>query len=73
MDPSVSRPAVCLQNLWIDHCANIKYSERGMNRFYILLDGEITQEKAETSIRDHMAPHKVEFKKTEWFSTFESM
>ncbi|KAB8258126.1 FAD binding domain-containing protein [Aspergillus pseudonomiae] len=45
--------------------------ERGMNRFYILLDGEITQENAEASIRDHMAPHKVEFKKTEWFSTFE--
>lgn len=44
-----------------------------MNRFYILLDGEITQEKAEASVRDHMAPHKVEFKKTEWFSTFESM
>ncbi|PIG87636.1 monooxygenase [Aspergillus arachidicola] len=45
--------------------------ERGMNRFYILLDGEITQENAEASIRDHMAPHKVEFTKTEWFSTFE--
>jgi phenol 2-monooxygenase len=45
--------------------------ERGMARFYILLDGEITQEKAETSIREHMAPHKVEFKKTEWFSTFD--
>jgi hypothetical protein len=44
-----------------------------MNRFYILLDGKITQEKAETSIREHMAPHKIEFKKTEWFSTFESM
>ncbi|PYI07914.1 monooxygenase [Aspergillus sclerotiicarbonarius CBS 121057] len=45
--------------------------ERGMNRFYILLDGEITQEKAEASIREHMAPHTVEFTKTEWFSTFE--
>lgn len=51
---------------------NCTYRERGMNRFYILLDGEITQEKAEASVRDHMAPHKVEFKKTEWFSTFES-
>ncbi|RAH64398.1 monooxygenase [Aspergillus aculeatinus CBS 121060] len=45
--------------------------ERGMSRFYILLDGEITQEKAEASIREHMAPHKIEFKRTEWFSTFE--
>ncbi|KAF7594817.1 hypothetical protein BBP40_008147 [Aspergillus hancockii] len=45
--------------------------ERGMNRFYILLDGEITQEKAEASIREHMGPHTIEFKKTEWFSTFE--
>ncbi|PYH85784.1 monooxygenase [Aspergillus uvarum CBS 121591] len=45
--------------------------ERGMSRFYILLDGKITQEKAEASIREHMAPHKIEFKRTEWFSTFE--
>lgn len=46
--------------------------ERGMARFYVLLDGgEVTQERAEKSIRDHMAPHKVEFKKTEWFSTFD--
>ncbi|EXF83450.1 uncharacterized protein N0V96_001292 [Colletotrichum fioriniae] len=45
--------------------------ERGMARFYILLDGEITQEKAENSIREHMAPHRVDFKKTEWFSTFD--
>lgn len=47
--------------------------ERGMARFYVLLDGEITQDKAEASIRDHMSPHKVQFRKTEWFSTFESM
>ena len=46
--------------------------ERGMARFYVLLDGEITQEKAEASIRAHMAPHRVDFRKTEWFSTFES-
>ncbi|GKT87589.1 FAD monooxygenase [Colletotrichum tofieldiae] len=45
--------------------------ERGMARFYVLLDGEITQEKAEKSIREHMAPHRVDFKKTEWFSTFD--
>ncbi|GKT44558.1 3-hydroxybenzoate 4-monooxygenase [Colletotrichum spaethianum] len=45
--------------------------ERGMARFYVLLDGEITQEKAENSIREHMAPHRVDFKKTEWFSTFD--
>lgn len=46
--------------------------ERGMARFYVLLDGEITQEKAEASIREHMTPHRVDFKATEWFSTFES-
>jgi phenol 2-monooxygenase (NADPH) len=46
--------------------------ERGMARFYILLDGEITQAKAEASIREHMAPHRVDFLRTEWFSTFES-
>ncbi|KAJ0326660.1 hypothetical protein COL922a_013570 [Colletotrichum nupharicola] len=45
--------------------------ERNMARFYILLDGEITQEKAENSIREHMAPHRVNFKKTEWFSAFD--
>ncbi|KGO39526.1 Monooxygenase, FAD-binding [Penicillium expansum] len=45
--------------------------ERGMSRFYVLLDGEITQKRAEVSIQEHMAPHKIEFKKTEWFSSFE--
>ncbi|KAJ5483107.1 MonooxygenaseFAD-binding [Penicillium desertorum] len=45
--------------------------ERGMSRFYVLLDGEITQNKAKVSIQEHMAPHKIEFKKTEWFSSFE--
>ncbi|KAI1852997.1 hypothetical protein JX265_012886 [Neoarthrinium moseri] len=45
--------------------------ERGMARFYVLLDGEITQDKAENSIREHLAPHRVTFLKTEWFSTFE--
>ncbi|KAE8149944.1 monooxygenase [Aspergillus avenaceus] len=45
--------------------------ERGMARFYVLLDGEITQEKTEESIRAHMQPYKVSFLKTEWFSTFE--
>ncbi|KAJ5483601.1 MonooxygenaseFAD-binding [Penicillium desertorum] len=45
--------------------------ERGMSRFYVLLDGEITQNKAKVSIQEHMAPHKIEFKNTEWFSSFE--
>lgn len=45
--------------------------ERGMARFYVLLEGEVTQERAENSIREHLAPHKVDFKKTEWFSTFD--
>ncbi|KAI0903025.1 FAD binding domain-containing protein [Ustulina deusta] len=45
--------------------------ERGMARFYILLDGEITQQRAEDSIRQHMVPHRIDFVKTEWFSTFD--
>ncbi|KAM5356539.1 hypothetical protein ACJ41O_003185 [Fusarium nematophilum] len=44
--------------------------ERGLSRFYVLLKGEITQPLAEESIREHLAPYRVEFKKTEWFSTF---
>lgn len=43
-----------------------------MQRFYILLDGEITQEKAEAEVRRHMAPHTVKFTHVEWFSRFES-
>lgn len=43
-----------------------------MQRFYVLLDGEVTQEKTEASIRRHMAPHAVEFTHVEWFSRFES-
>lgn len=42
-----------------------------MSRFYILLDGEVTQAKAEDSIRTHMAPYHVKFKRTEWFSVFD--
>ncbi|KAK8044136.1 FAD monooxygenase [Apiospora rasikravindrae] len=45
--------------------------ERGMSRFYVLLEGDVTQEKAEASIREHLAPHRVDFVRTEWFSTFE--
>ncbi|KAI2464393.1 FAD binding domain-containing protein [Annulohypoxylon bovei var. microspora] len=45
--------------------------ERGMARFYVLLEGEITQKKAEDSIREHMAPHRIDFVRTEWFSTFD--
>lgn len=45
--------------------------EGGMARFYVLLDGEITQKRTEDSIREHMAPHRVDFVKTEWFSTFD--
>lgn len=46
--------------------------ERGMARFYVLLDEDITQQRAEESIRQHMAPHTIHFRETEWFSTFES-
>ena len=41
-----------------------------MARFYVLLDGDITQERTEESIRIHLAPYHVEFKETEWFSTY---
>ncbi|KAF3761230.1 hypothetical protein M406DRAFT_13931, partial [Cryphonectria parasitica EP155] len=47
--------------------------ERGMARFYTLLDEdqEKTQMNSETSIREHMHPHQIKFVKTEWFSIFE--
>ncbi|KAM4063528.1 FAD binding domain-containing protein [Hirsutella rhossiliensis] len=45
--------------------------ERGLSRFYVLLDGEVTQERAQESIKRHMTPHRVEFQRTEWYSTFE--
>ncbi len=45
--------------------------ERGLCRFYVLLEGEVSRELAQQSIKDHMAPHKVEFTKTEWYSTFD--
>ncbi|RAO68718.1 uncharacterized protein BHQ10_004730 [Talaromyces amestolkiae] len=45
--------------------------ERGLARFYILLDDEITQENSEKEIRKFLAPYRVDFPKTEWFSTFE--
>jgi phenol 2-monooxygenase len=45
--------------------------ERGLARFYVLLDGEITEEKAKESIQEHMAPYSVEFESTEWFSQFD--
>lgn len=47
--------------------------ERGLSRFYVLLDGEVSQERAQASIKEHMAPHRVEFQETEWYSTFEGM
>ncbi|TQW00033.1 FAD monooxygenase [Cordyceps javanica] len=45
--------------------------ERDLCRFYVLLEGEVSLELAQQSIKDHMAPHKVEFTKTEWYSTFD--
>lgn len=45
--------------------------ERGMARFYVLLDGEITQPRVEAEIRKFLKPHRVDFAATEWFSTFE--
>jgi len=45
--------------------------ERGMARFYVLLEGEVNQELAQESIRRHLAPYTVHFDRTEWFSTFD--
>ena len=45
--------------------------ERGLCRFYVLLDGEVTLERAQQSIKDHLAPHHIDFTKTEWYSTFD--
>ncbi|KAH6898964.1 FAD binding domain-containing protein [Thelonectria olida] len=45
--------------------------ERGLCRFYVLLEGEVTQERAQESIKRHMAPYRVDFLKTEWYSTFD--
>lgn len=45
--------------------------ERGLSRFYVLLDGEVTQERAQESIKRHVAPYHIEFRQTEWYSTFE--
>jgi len=54
-------------------CTNVCLdSERGMQRFYVLLDGEVTLEKTQASVRRHMAPHAVDFTHIEWFSKFES-
>lgn len=48
--------------------------ERGMARFYVLLPGgDVTLDRAQDSIKEHMAPHRVDFVKTEWFSTFDGM
>lgn len=41
-----------------------------MARLYVLLEGEVNQERSEEAVRQHMAPHKVTFKETEWFSTY---
>ncbi|KAH7108956.1 FAD binding domain-containing protein [Dactylonectria macrodidyma] len=45
--------------------------ERDLCRFYVLLEGEVTQELAEQSIKKHMAPYRVDFLKTEWYITFD--
>ncbi|CAH0040471.1 unnamed protein product [Clonostachys solani] len=45
--------------------------ERGLSRFYVLLEGEVTEERAKESVKLHLAPYKVEFTKVEWYSTFD--
>ncbi|KAF2137130.1 uncharacterized protein K452DRAFT_302277 [Aplosporella prunicola CBS 121167] len=47
--------------------------ERGMARFYTLLEdnSRADQARIEDEIRKFLAPHRVDFKRTEWFSIFE--
>lgn len=47
--------------------------ERGLARFYVMLDdgGEVTLERAQASLKDHLAPHSIEFRELEWYSTFD--
>ncbi|KAH6609979.1 FAD monooxygenase [Trichoderma cornu-damae] len=45
--------------------------EGGLCRFYVLLEGEVTQERAQESIKKHLAPYRTDFIKTEWYSTFD--
>ena len=45
--------------------------ERGLARFYVLLEGEVSLERAQESIKKHMEPHAVEFTSVEWYSTFD--
>ncbi|PRP82497.1 putative monooxygenase [Planoprotostelium fungivorum] len=47
--------------------------ERGMARFYVLLDGkqEITLESTQEEIKKFLNPHRIDFTKVEWFSAYE--
>ncbi|KAK2593444.1 hypothetical protein QQS21_008861 [Conoideocrella luteorostrata] len=66
---------ICSEIITFQHKGQSRVSwiprERGMCRFYALLEGEVSQALAEQSIKEHLAPHKVEFTKTEWYSTFD--
>lgn len=44
--------------------------ERGRTRFYVLVDGNVTQKNAEETVRKHMSPCWIIFMKVEWFSSF---
>jgi 2-polyprenyl-6-methoxyphenol hydroxylase-like FAD-dependent oxidoreductase len=45
--------------------------ERGLSRFYVMLDGEVTLPRAQESLREHLAPYTIKFREVEWFSTFD--
>ncbi|KAF2019988.1 hypothetical protein BU24DRAFT_419586 [Aaosphaeria arxii CBS 175.79] len=45
--------------------------ERGMQRFYLLMDGDTDQDNVLAMIRKHMAPHPVDITHVEWLSKFE--
>lgn len=50
--------------------------ERGLSRFYVLLDDDVGEDilgSAQEAIKEHLAPYRVDFQSTEWYSTFEGM
>lgn len=51
-------------------CVMMIPRERGRSRFYVLLDGEVTQRNAEEAIQKHIAPFWIKFKEVEWYSSF---
>jgi len=70
---------VCPEIITFELCGQSRVAwiprERGLSRFYVLLDddssGENILEHAQEAIKEHLAPYRVDFRSTEWYSTFE--